>query len=297
MGHLPKDLTLALQEPNLLEGKKPVGQVEIDRDNPLSRNLEFFALLGGESKDIVNGLLPSGYGSSYVTVGGNFFNDDSDIHHTLTYSKNDMPDLSGGFTVFFDLVMNHAHNDTPSGFRTILDTNGNLGDGIRVFHTTLTNNPWRFRLIAGGVGVNLDADSLDFSIGDSIRIYCSWDTSTMRLFENGKLLGSIAHNGTLASTLYNDWLFGMAYDIPTPTEAGAVFYKSSGVFIPDLSESEISKLDKNIYQILKPATTAQIEAGLPVAGGGGATVVPLPIHNIEYQFVAYTATGLKGGLQ
>lgn len=231
-------ITKYLFEPNLLvPGLKPIGPVEIDWTNPLTRKLTGLVIGGNHGLvDLVSGEHPSG--TAVITPNGFSLNGTSLQFSSGFFPKSD----AEGMTVFARSTATSRTNRYIFGFGTATSFAGpHLG-----FHTAIGKT----RLAVWGNGT---LDILDGVTDSEVHDYTGiFNSSNSALFIDGTKNTAVLNHSSYPTTEQ-----GYIGALPNGTSPWIGDVYIAAAWGRALSDADVERLRQDPYQILKPAT-AQI---------------------------------------
>jgi hypothetical protein len=230
----------------LIPGRKPTGPVTIDWDNPLSKGLKRFYLLG---PTFIGDLVSS---------------------KTLAFAGTDFPRTHLDGAISFNGTNNYAYHDNGQMADVIYDGATLIADpklksgAADAFHTVYrhevggTNkieiirnsisNKWEFNILKGSESV---CQSIDDSVnGELVTLAGTYDKTTAKLYKNGILQDTqTAASGSIGAI--GDSMHIGSWEGTADFFDGFLNYAI--VYDRALEESEILSLFNDPYQFLKPA--------------------------------------------
>lgn len=257
-------------------GVKPAGSVEIDWSNPLSYKLRFACLYNSQHGfvDLLTGLAPSGQIVNAAGFNANHFWSDGGNNYLNYASKS-----GGNVTVSARLF------PTYNNGATIITTKPTYQhtDGFTVFATNVNESP-RISVTQGGFSRHFITIGPHKSRGKYlIDIVVRLVNGNTHLYQDGELYASLSGATPITST-----------ELPISTLASAeeatINLKSLEAEVyhtflfDDLTDAECRSINKDPYQILRPAQPMML---FQSAGGGGPSIID--ILNSEMSFVSFLA--------
>ena len=293
MGHyqeLPKLVHPDFAVPN----RKPVGAVEIDWSNPLTKGLKICYVPASGLPINLAAIKPMA--------------SDSPLPLGINRNKQCLVYSTDGSRVYnpvkTDVYLNHGDHTflcewrsdvvsasySPFVFSNTHSSNTGIVFNIYGFNGISPNQMGSLKIIYSGVAAY--PESADFEVNkDWLSIgFSGTANSDYDYVLDGQFIGNTTV-GTLTASPTPIWLYG--YGRSSIGMVGAAGY--SYYWERRLTEVECKAIADNPYQILKPVNP--ITYFIPSAGGGGATVIPPTLHSIDNQFASITAHRLGGVLQ
>ena len=195
--------------------------------------------------------------------------------------------LNGQFT-FFAYVnpskLQSANSDYITGLVNAYQTAAGAAPTMRF--GSGANSGTRSRLFGyakiGGADRSI-TDSVDAVLGQALVAVLTYNGSTLSLYKNGALVGSVAASGSVdvgaytALSFLNDYLAAnLSNDGFRPRGFEGDFYLA-GVAPQSVSSSEIKSLSDNPWAIFEPEVT-RLWIDDTVSTGGAATVIPIGVQ-------------------
>ena len=264
MPNIPNPQSEFLREPNLLiPGKKPVGSVKIDWENPITRGLigwYIFNEIGSQS--IVNIARP---GVATGTRGGTttwHTNANGPILDFGGWNTNAQVDCGtglnsaitsgSGFSCLFDTYLNSETNHSRHVGVADFSTNN-----LFVVQRIKSGDYWDCRLSSDGSAWEIarsDADT--FEINTWYHFAMTWDGATIRAYTNGVELGS--GGGSTFPYSFSGSLYSSSTAPLEISDVGGT-YEVDGyndnvmIFNRGLTEAEVLAFYHDRYHALTPA--------------------------------------------
>tara|TARA_S200002703_G_scaffold1263_1_gene2212 strand:+ start:12001 stop:13455 length:1455 start_codon:yes stop_codon:yes gene_type:complete len=242
-------------------GVKPVGPVEIDWNNPLTKGLKL-CWLAGNSVDLVTGrqatsTAPTSTTSGYLAADG----DGSSSRSVI------LPEITMETEASFVLNV-HRRSDVPSNSDYIFDHDN--GTNRTLFYQLSGTSSYEFWHV-GGKKLTISASSL-LPIDENRNIVFTWkndDATRYRAYSAGSEVASAIGISKIGVFSFIPHLLERYTSASHLDGTIPYFY----YYDRKLSADEVKLLDDNPYQILKPANSNLYL--VPTARGGtGITVTP-----------------------
>ena len=238
-----------------IPGKKPVGVVEVDLSNSITRGIyDVWLVQGNRPKSIVRGSDRQVIGGATVEYGPQFIKPDLTADYIIldTLPVSDWSEMS--FLVVWDKATAPANNNRYFSIAK------NTSDDIRILHSTT------------GPSYNIDWDDGTFTRQNVVKtntitpecMLITHDGSTERVFYKGKLTNE--DSDTLNTTGFGGQM--RLSTGPNATGQGiSAEYMTVYAFSRALTVAEGVSLSADPYQILKPTTQAgYFTSSIPVSG-------------------------------
>jgi len=230
-----------LEMPSLYyPGRKPVGNVKIDRTNKITKGLTSFLFFNDFYRDIV--------GNQITAVGGNFTSDRS--YNAL--NKTDRLDtniaVTPSMTVIADFTWSNASSDSSNAiFGTIAN---NIVSGFELVVEKATGKVWWASIAL----YNVNYTTAIISHNERHIFTFAYDEFYgLSVYMDGVIIASDVNTGALNSVTTSPLQFFQRGDMYASNFDATGTLHSAMTFDRKLSESEVKSLYKNSYQILTKA--------------------------------------------
>jgi len=255
---LPKHLHPDFAEP----GRKPVGTVEVDWDNPITRGLlaVFVPQSGGTLYDLVSRTFLTKEGTTLLWDADGWTTGDTDSQFTAPDSSRF--DIVGDQSIAIDCFYSTAASNNQT-----IACNRNSGNVVWDFMVT---NGDKLRVNAGGVNVDGSTSLTDrnYILGFSIR-----DTVESKVFVDGRVDGTGTHTLVDQNAPFRIMARG--------ANSSYWFGKVRALYMWDTvkTEAEQRAIADNFYQILKPAVPiSYFTAAAAIAATTAVYTLPKHLH-------------------
>ena len=266
-----------------LPSKKPVGDVEIDWSNPLSRGLSL-VLVGNKLKPInlVN--------SSFLTINGNVTHNPSLgwVFGNTTADYISDSSLEYGVTGdFSSYIVTNAAQDSSGGFPTFIARGDSKADEWMIRHKE--NGDLGFYGDAAAWNVTSSTGILKYGVQQTVGFSLQGSGGEVNIYIEGNNVGSDT-GGNLSTGSTKPLTIGAADADPNRPFKGSM--SLIVMYNRILSDAEHRSLSKKPYQILKPKSAPVY---FTADGGGGPVTQFITVEPITSGEAFGTAT-LAAGL-